>query len=145
MGSFLICKSCRNNIYLYEQKEQLSLSELIVCPICNRTNAYLDNEIQQERYDFSCPICNGNFFIRKMPPINVVCPYSGSYLHISSDGLVSIIKKGASQTIKGGTITGAFAGLVLGTLLAGAGGALIGTIAGSALGTALDVKEAIYE
>jgi DNA-directed RNA polymerase subunit RPC12/RpoP len=105
MGSFFVCKSCGNNIYLYEQKEELFFPHPIRCNMCGNTNAYLEYEIQQERYDLTCPICNGRFFIRRMPPTTVRCPHSNSLLHVSSDASISVLQAGIQPiTSRGGTV-----------------------------------------
>jgi hypothetical protein len=145
MGSLFTCKSCQYRTYLVKQKEELIFPEQIQCPLCGEINEYLENEIQQERYDLTCPICNGRFFIRKMPPIKVRCPHSNSLLYISSDGSISVIECGTqSTTIRQGTVGGAVGGLILGGLIAGGEGALLGTLTGAVLGSAFDVKEAKY-
>jgi hypothetical protein len=145
MGSFFICKSCHNNTYLVQQKEELLFPQSITCALCAKTNIYLEYEVQQERYDLSCPICKGRFFIRRMPPITIKCPHSNSLLYVSSDGSISVVRSGTQPTTtRGGTVTGALGGLVLGALLAGTEGAFLGTLAGAALGSTSDVKEAIY-
>ncbi len=145
MGSFLICKSCHNNVYLLQQKDELSFPHFIQCSICGQTNEYVEYEVQQERYDLSCPFCNGRFFIRRMPPIRVICPHSNSLLYVSSDGSTSVLRRGSMpMTTRGGTTAGALGGLILGGLLAGAEGAILGTLTGAAIGSSSDVIEAQY-
>lgn len=145
MGSFFICKSCHQNAYLYSQKEDLSFPQPVTCGVCGKTNTYVQYEVQQERYDLTCLICNGRFFIRKMPPITVRCPHSGSLLHISSDVRITVLERGIQPaTAQSATVTGALAGLVLGTLLAEGAGAILCTVAGALLGDGVDVKEARY-
>src|ERR1041385_5939973 len=108
MGSFFICKYCHNNAYSIQQKYEFQFPQSIPCNICGKINICTEYEVQQERYDLSCPICDGRFFIRKMPPISVKCPHSYSSLHISSDGSISVIEAGSRPTTtRGGSIAGA--------------------------------------
>ena len=145
MGSLFTCKSCQYRVYLITQKEELVFPEQIRCPLCGEIREYLEYEIQQERYDLTCPVCKGRFFIRKLPPIKVICPYSSSLLYIRSDGNISIMEVGSPPaTTRQGTVGGALGGMVLGGLIAGGGGALLGTLTGAVLGSAFDVKEAKY-
>ena len=145
MGSFFICKSCHQHSYLYLQKEGLSFPQPIICNVCGKTNTYLQYEVQQERYDLTCPICDGRFFIRRMPPITARCPHSHSLLHIGSDGKMIVLEPGIQPaTTRGSTFTAALAGLVFGALLAEGAGALLGTVAGAVLGASADVREAQY-
>lgn len=145
MGSFFTCKSCGSNLYLRQQKDELTFPKILMCSICRKSNSYQSYEVQQERYDFSCPVCNGRFFIRRTPPLQVRCPHSNSLLYVNSDGSISVLQIGKPPTTtKGGTGGGALGGLLLGALLGGPAGALLGALAGAALGSSADVKEGRY-
>lgn len=142
MGSLFTCKSCGYKVYLITQKEELVFPEQIQCPLCGEIREYLEYELQQERYDLTCPVCKGRFFIRKLPPIRVRCPHSNSLLYVRSDGNISIIEiENPPVTTRQGAVGGALGGMVLGGLIAGGEGALLGTLSGAVLGSAFDVKE----
>jgi hypothetical protein len=108
-------------------------------------NKYSEYEVQQERYDLSCPVCKGRFYIRMTPPIEIMCPHSKSVLQVYSDGSISVIQAGIQPaTTHGGKVIGALGGLLVGALIAGSPGALLGSLAGVALGSIGDIREATY-
>src|SRR2546425_2292143 len=94
MGSYARCKSCNTNLYLTPQKDQLRFPTQVTCSVCRMSNNYYDYELTQEFHDYKCPFCKKNFFTRKPPPLNVLCPHSKSSLYISSDGAITLLKTG---------------------------------------------------
>lgn len=145
MPLYVICHTCRNKIYLQtNERSELPTSFNIRCDICYNTNTYYPYQVLEERYDFSCTVCNRRFFIRKFLPLRVACPHCDSILFISSDGSLSEIRRGERVPPPPGStsVTGAVGGALLGGLLAGPIGAFFGLLLGGSVGVSVEVLEA---
>lgn len=114
------------------------------CSFCGYQNTHYSYEITQERHDYQCPFCKKSFFIRRSPPLQVLCPHSKSSLYISADGLVTVLATGKMPSKEsdaaGGLVTGALVGALLGPA-----GAILGGLLGGALGYQGLSREAIYQ
>ena len=105
---------------------------------------YYDYEVTQEIHDYKCPFCKKNFFTRKPPPLNVICPHSRSRLYISSDGSVTLLQAGIDPRRDADAAGGALVGALIGALL-GPEGAVLGALLGGGLAYQGQRKEAIYQ
>ena len=145
MGVFIRCKSCGSDLYSPLLKGEIQFPHQFTCHVCRNMNAYNDHEIQEERYDFSCPNCSGGFHAKRSLPLQGRCPHCKSMLQLNSDGTIVIIEsRSPPVTTRRSTAGGAMGGLVLGALLGGPVGALLGAIAGGALGSTQDNPECEY-
>jgi len=144
MGCYARCKHCNSNLYLIEQKTELTFPVDITCNICMKSSRYLNYEVTQERHDYQCIFCKKNFFITRSPPSQIKCPHCLSSLYISSDGLMSIIEEGTLPERQSNALGGILGGALIGSLL-GPSGAILGGLLGGALGYQGLSKEAIYE
>jgi DNA-directed RNA polymerase subunit RPC12/RpoP len=108
---------------------------------------YHQYEVTEERWDFTCAVCNGRFFIRSPPPRRVRCPYCSSLIHIDEMNRLEIFERGQVPVPAPGTrpIAGALGGALLGGLVAGPIGAFLGLLAGGALGASAEYLEAKEE
>jgi len=130
-------------VHLDRSKEALPPSFELSCPYCGYSSSYSSLEAIEERWEFSCPTCNRRFFIRKSPPINVICPHCASSLHIGGDGSLYVTAPGRPPSgPPAASVAGATIGSLVGAIVAGPIGALIGLIAGGGLGAAANIPEA---
>ena len=144
MGSYARCKSCNSNLYLLEQKNELTFPTNVTCNICGNANNYQNYELTEERHDYQCSFCKKNFFIKRSPAIPVKCPHCTSSLYISSDGIVSTMIEGIQPDKQSSALGGILGGALVGSLF-GHGGALVGGLLGGALGYQGLTREALYE
>ena len=145
MGVFLRCKSCNSDLYSTSSKNELQFPTSFTCHLCRNANQYDDYEIQEERYNFRCIICSGNFHAKRSLPLQVLCPHCKSVLYLNSDGTIGVVQqKPPPVTTKQSTAGGTVGGLVLGGLIGGPIGALLGAIAGGAIGSTQDNPECEY-
>lgn len=145
MGIFFRCKSCSSDLYSSTLKNELLFPANFTCHVCGNINQYYNYEVQEERYDFVCVICSGNFHAKRSLPLQVLCPHCKSTLYLNSDGTIGVVEQGTPPTTtKKSTAGGAIGGLVLGGLIGGPVGALLGAIVGGALGSTQDNPECEY-
>lgn len=145
MGIFVRCKSCSSDLYSPTLKNELQFPADFTCHVCGRINQYYNYEVQEERYDFICTVCSGNFHAKRSLPLQIRCPKCKSVLYLNSDGTIGVVSTGTPPvTTRGGTAGGALGGLLLGALIGGPVGALLGAIAGGALGSTQDNPECEY-
>jgi len=92
------------------------------------------------RLAFSCPVCNGRYYVPRDPPVRVRCPHCGSLLWTTWEG-VQVDERGTVPIPAPGSRAplGAIGGGLLGLALGGPVGGLIGAIIGGAIGVAAEV------
>jgi DNA-directed RNA polymerase subunit RPC12/RpoP len=148
MGVYIICHSCNNKVYLeVRAKSELPYFFTLRCPFCLKENIYNLNEVNEEKWEYTCTVCNGKFFIRNPPPRRVRCPYCSSLIYIDRTDRLIILEKGQAPllTPASRSIVGALGGVLLGGLIAGPIGAFLGLLAGGALGASAEYLEAKEE
>jgi DNA-directed RNA polymerase subunit RPC12/RpoP len=148
MGVYIICHSCNNKVYLeVRAKSELPYFFTLRCPFCLKENIYNLNEVNEEKWEYTCTVCNGKFFIRNPPPRRVRCPYCSSLIYIDRTDKQIILEEGQPPllTPASRSIVGALGGVLLGGLIAGPIGAFLGLLAGGALGASAEYLEAKEE
>ena len=148
MGVYIICHSCNNKVYLkVREKSELPYFFTLRCPFCLKENIYNLNEVKEEKWEYTCTVCNGKFFIRNPPPRRVRCPYCSSLIYIDRTDKLIILEEGQPPllTPASRSIVGALGGVLLGGLIAGPIGAFLGLLAGGALGASAEYLEAKEE
>jgi RNA polymerase subunit RPABC4/transcription elongation factor Spt4 len=103
----------------------------MVCPLCEGKGKI--------RYVFSCPVCNGRYYVPRDPPIRVRCPHCNSLLLTNWDSIY-VIERGAIPIPPPGSKfpLGAIGGGALGLVIGGPIGGLIGLLIGGMIGLAAD-------
>lgn len=143
MGCYARCKSCNSNLYIAQQKETLPLPLQLTCNICFKQNFYLNYELTEERHDYSCSFCKKQFFIKRSPPLSILCPHCRSNIYINYDGTITVTLQGKLPDRSNDTVGGMIGGAAVGAIF-GPEGAIIGGILGALLGNQGMSKEAIY-
>ncbi|MEM2293613.1 MAG: hypothetical protein QXX41_10100 [Nitrososphaerota archaeon] len=110
----------------------------MVCSVCEGRG--------QIRHVFSCPVCNGRYYVPRDPPIRVRCPHCNSSLltnwasiHVIERGTIPIPPPGSKVPL--GAIGGGTLGLVIGGPAGGLIGLLIGGVIGLITEAPLEAKE----
>jgi len=145
LGVYVECHSCKKKVYLeVRAKSELSYSFTLRCPFCLKENFYYQHEVIEERWEFTCTVCNGRFFIRNPPPRRIRCPHCSSLIHIDERNRFTIFERGQPPILAPGTrpVAGALGGALLGGLIAGPIGAFLGLLAGGVLGASAEYLEA---
>lgn len=148
LGVYVECQSCKRKVYLgVGARSELSYSFTLRCPFCLNEYVYHQNEVVEERWDFTCTVCTGRFFIRNPPPRRVRCPHCSSLVYIDEMNRFTVFQEGQRPIPSPGTrpIAGALGGALLGGLIAGPIGALLGVLAGGTLGASVEYLEAKEE
>lgn len=143
MGCYARCKNCNSNLYLQQQKENLTFPVTITCYACNNSRVYTVYEITQERHDYNCLFCKKSFFIKRSPPISVSCPHCKSDSYINSDGSLNLLRAGTMPAREQDAAGGLVGGAIIGALF-GPAGAILGGLLGAALGHSGLSREATY-
>lgn len=101
------------------------------CPVC------MGNGVV--RHVFSCPVCNGRYYVPAEPPIRIGCPHCGSLLMTYWDS-VNVVERGNVPIPPPGSKIplGAIGGGTIGLVIAGPVGGFIGLIIGGVLGAATE-------
>jgi len=148
LGVFVICRTCNRKVYLdVSAKTELPYSFTLRCSSCLAEHVYRQYEATEEKWDFTCTVCKGRFFIRNPPPRTIRCPHCSSSIYIDYMGRITILERGQLPIPAPGTrpIAGALGGLLLGGVVAGPIGALLGLLAGGAIGASVEYLEAKEE
>lgn len=148
MGVFMICHTCHQKVYLrVRRKSELSYSFKLRCPFCSMEHLYYQNEVIEERWDFTCTVCSGRFFILNPPPRRVRCPHCSSLIYIDETNRFTILERGQPPIPAPGTrpVAGALGGALFGGIVAGPIGAFLGLLAGGVIGASVEYLEAKEE
>jgi hypothetical protein len=110
----------------------------MICPLCKGRGTI--------RHVFTCPVCNGRYYVPRDPPIQVRCPHCNSLLLTYWDRIYVIERGTVPMPPPGSKVPlGAIGGGILGLVIGGAIGGLIGLLIGGAIGRAaeapLEAKE----
>lgn len=101
------------------------------CPTCLGTGRI--------RPFFTCPVCNGRYYVPRDPPIRVRCPHCGSLLWTYWNIVEVVIRGTVPVPTPGSRIPlGAIGGGLLGLVLAGPPGAIVGALLGAVTGAAAE-------
>lgn len=144
MGCHARCKNCNSNLYIQEQKNELSFPIQITCFTCGQPKSYQNYELTQERHDYKCNFCQKSFHILKSPPLSVFCPHCDSNIYINSDGSLTLFSEGTMPSKETAAAGGLIGGAAIGSLF-GPAGTIVGGLLGAALGYQGTSKEAKYQ
>jgi hypothetical protein len=101
-----------------------------LCPVCRGRG-----EIQV----FSCPVCNGPYYMHRDPPIHVRCPHCSSILRTNWDS-IQVLERGVTPFPPPGSKPplGAVGGAALGLVIGGPIGGILGLVLGGLVGIAAE-------
>jgi ribosomal protein S27E len=100
----------------------------------------------QIRQIFTCPVCNGRYYVPRDPPIQVRCPHCSSLLLVSWTA-IQVVERGnvpvpaPGSKIALGAVGGGALGLVMGGPVGGVIGVLVGLVIGAATEAPIEAGE----
>lgn len=104
------------------------------------------NGIGKVRQAFKCPVCIGQYYVPRDPPIRVRCPHCGSvlltdwtYVQVFQRGTVPVPAPGRKAPL------GLIGGTLLGLALGGPGGGVVGAFLGLAAGAVAEAPKEAQE
>ena len=148
MAIYVVCHACGQRIYLTSPpKTAVPYRFEVQCPYCVTESSYSRSEVVEERWNYTCVVCSGQFFSRVAPPCVLRCPHCDSRLHAAGTGDLILIERSPGPFPRPGSrqAAGALGGLLIGGAAGGPLGALVGLLAGSAIGASAEYREALVE